>query len=146
MDSVALAAADHDYLWHPCTQQREWEQELPVVIARGEGTMLIDEHGNEYIDGISSLCCNIHGHRHSKIDAAIKEQLERVAHTTLHGLSHPGAIELAKRIIEISPDGLTRVFYSDSAAGATEAALEMATQYWRNSGESQRSVVLARTR
>ena len=138
-DHVALVEADRAHLWHPFTQQRDWAREDPVIVERAEGTDLIDTHGRRYIDGVSSLWCNVHGHRHPRIDAAIREQLDRVAHSTMLGLSHPSAIELARRLVEIAPPGLTRVFYSDSGSTATEIALKMAFQYWRQRGEDQRT-------
>src|ERR671930_792108 len=131
---VDLAAADRAYLWHPFTQQRGWVEEEPVIIERGEGTDLIDVHGRRYIDGVSSLWCNVHGHAHPRIDAAVREQLGKVAHSTMLGLSHRPAIELARRLVELAPPGLTRVFYSDSGSTATEIALKMAFQYWQQRG------------
>src|SRR3954464_7366625 len=119
---------DRDHVWHAFTQMAEYE---PLLIGRAEGCTLSDVDGRRYIDGVSSLWCNVHGHRHPKIDAAVREQLDRVAHSTMLGLSHPPAIELARRLVEIAPAGLTRVFYSDSGSTATEIALKMAFQYWR---------------
>jgi adenosylmethionine-8-amino-7-oxononanoate aminotransferase len=139
-----LAAADRAYLWHPFTQQRGWAREEPVVVERGEGTDLIDTDGNRYIDGVSSLWCNIHGHAHPRIDAAVSEQLSKVAHSTMLGLSHRPAIELAQRLVELAPPGLTRVFYSDSGSTATEIALKMAFQYWRQRGQDRRRFVSLR--
>jgi adenosylmethionine-8-amino-7-oxononanoate aminotransferase len=130
-----LVAADRAHLWHPFTQQRGWMDELPVIVERGEGTDLIDVEGRRYIDGVSSLWCNVHGHAHPRIDAAVKDQVGRVAHSTMLGLSHRPAIELAQRLVEIAPPGLTRVFYSDSGSTATEIALKMAFQYWQQRGE-----------
>jgi adenosylmethionine-8-amino-7-oxononanoate aminotransferase len=130
-----LIAADRTHLWHPFTQQRGWMDELPVIVERAEGTDLIDVEGRRYIDGVSSLWCNVHGHAHPRIDAAVKDQLGRVAHSTMLGLSHRPAIELAQRLVEIAPPGLTRVFYSDSGSTATEIALKMAFQYWQQRGE-----------
>ncbi len=92
-----------------------------------------------YIDGVSSLWCNVHGHRHPAIDAAIREQLRQVAHSTLLGLSHEPAIELAERLVAIAPEGLTRVFYSDSGSTAVEVALKMAFQWWAQRDEPQRT-------
>jgi adenosylmethionine---8-amino-7-oxononanoate aminotransferase len=132
---MSLAADDHRYIWHPFTQQQGWVEEEPVIIESAEGTTLTDTEGRRYIDGVSSLWCNVHGHRHPKIDAAIEEQLGRVAHSTMLGLSHKPAIELAKRLIEIAPPGLSRVFYSDSGSTATEIALKIAFQYWAQNGE-----------
>jgi adenosylmethionine-8-amino-7-oxononanoate aminotransferase len=129
-----LVAEDRDCLWHPFTQQRGWEAEEPLIVQRGEGTDLIDTAGRRYIDGVSSLWCNVHGHRHPRIDAALRDQLERIAHSTMLGLTHPGAIRLARRLVDLAPPGLTRVFYSDSGSTATEIALKMAFQYWRQGG------------
>jgi adenosylmethionine-8-amino-7-oxononanoate aminotransferase len=125
---------DHDHLWHPFTQQRDWVAEEPLMIEAAEGTELIDSEGRRYLDGVSSLWCNVHGHRHPEIDRAVREQLERVAHSTMLGLSHPGAAELAARLVEIAPPGLSRVFYSDSGSTAVEVALKMAFQYWQHRG------------
>jgi adenosylmethionine---8-amino-7-oxononanoate aminotransferase len=125
---------DHRHLWHPFTQQREWCGEDAPLIVGAEGTDLIAADGRRLIDGVSSLWCNVHGHRHPLIDEALREQLERVAHTTMLGLSHPGAAELAARLVALAPPGLTRVFYSDSGSTATEIALKMAFQYWQHRG------------
>jgi adenosylmethionine---8-amino-7-oxononanoate aminotransferase len=129
-----VADLDHSHLWHPFTQQRDWCLEEPLEIERAEGTDLIDVEGNRYIDGVSSLWCNVHGHRHPLIDQAVHDQLERVAHSTMLGLTHRSAAELAARLVEIAPPGLNRVFYSDSGSTATEVALKMAFQYWRQRG------------
>ena len=134
VDHATLAADDHAHLWHPFTQQRGWADEEPLIVERADGTDLIDVRGRRYIDGVSSLWCNVHGHRHPWIDRAIRAQLDRVAHSTTLGLSHPLAIRLARRLVDIAPDGLTRVFYSDSGSTATEIALKMAFQYWQQQG------------
>ncbi|HET8976142.1 MAG TPA: adenosylmethionine--8-amino-7-oxononanoate transaminase [Solirubrobacterales bacterium] len=128
------AQLDHWHVWHPFTQQRDWVGEDPVMIERGEGNELIDTEGNRYLDGVSSLWCNIHGHRHPVIDQAVRDQLDKIAHSTMLGLSHPGAAELAARLVEIAPPGLSRVFYSDSGSTAAEVALKMAFQYWQHRG------------
>jgi adenosylmethionine---8-amino-7-oxononanoate aminotransferase len=135
-----LAAVDRRYLWHPFTQMQGWsEDEPPIVVDHAEGTNLYDTEGNAYIDGVSSLWCNVHGHRHPAIDAAVSAQLGRVAHSTMLGLSHQPAIELAERLVAIAPDGLTRVFYSDSGSTAVEVALKMAFQWWAQRGEPERT-------
>jgi adenosylmethionine-8-amino-7-oxononanoate aminotransferase len=139
MDTDALAHLDRSHLWHPFTQQRGWEREAPVMIERGDGTMLYDTDGNAYIDGVSSLWCTVHGHRHPAIDAAVREQVDRVAHSTMLGLSHPGAARLAARLVEIAPPGLERVFYSDNGSTAAEVAVKMAYQFWQLRGETQRT-------
>ena len=104
------------------------------MIDRAEGVELIDTDGTAYLDGVSSLWCTVHGHRHPAIDEAVREQLDRVAHSTMLGLSHPAAAELAARLIEVAPPGLSRVFYSDSGSTAVEVALKMAFQYWQHRG------------
>jgi adenosylmethionine---8-amino-7-oxononanoate aminotransferase len=134
VDQATLAAQDRAHLWHPFTQQRGWEGEEPLIIERAERTDLIDTAGRRYIDGVSSLWCNVHGHRHPWIDRAIRAQLDRMAHSTMLGLSHPLAIRLARKLADIAPAGLTRVFYSDSGSTATEIALKMAFQYWQQRG------------
>ena len=134
MTSVDHAQLDRDHLWHPFTQQRGWVEEEPLMIERAEGTDLIDSDGRRYIDGVSSLWCNVHGHGHPGIDAALGEQLGRVAHSTMLGLSHPGGAELAGRLVDLAPEGLSRVFYSESGSTATEIALKMAFQYQQQRG------------
>ena len=113
-----LVAWDRRYLWHPFTQMADWLAEEPLVIAEAEGCMLVDTNGRRYLDGVSSLWCNVHGHRHPRLDDALREQVGRVAHSTLLGLANVPSIELARELIAIAPQGLTRVFYSD--AGATK--------------------------
>jgi adenosylmethionine---8-amino-7-oxononanoate aminotransferase len=135
---VSLADDDRRHVWHPFTQQRGWEREEQLIIQSAEGTDLIDVEGRRYIDGVSSLWCNVHGHRHPRIDAAVRDQLDNVAHTTMLGLSHPPAIELARRLVEIAPRGLSRVFYSDSGSTATEIAVKMAFQFWQQRGGEDR--------
>jgi adenosylmethionine-8-amino-7-oxononanoate aminotransferase len=140
-----IVATDRAHLWHPFTQQRGWTQEPPLIVERAEGTDLIDQDGRRYIDGVSSLWCNVHGHRHPRIDAAVRAQLDRVAHSTLLGLTHRPAIELAQRLVELAPPGLTRVFYSDSGSTATEIALKMAFQFWKQRGEERARFVALRS-
>jgi adenosylmethionine-8-amino-7-oxononanoate aminotransferase len=141
---VDLVAADRAHLWHPFTQQQGWVEEEPLIVERAAGTDLIDVDGRRYIDGVSSLWCNVHGHCHPRIDAAVRDQLDRVAHSTMLGLSHQPGIELARRLVELAPPGLTRVFYSDSGSTATEVALKMAFQYWRQRGEQRTKFVSLR--
>jgi adenosylmethionine-8-amino-7-oxononanoate aminotransferase len=133
------AQLDRDHVWHPFTQQQGWSEEEPLVIERGEGSYLFDVEGRRYLDGTAALWCNVHGHRHPAIDAAVREQLDRVAHTTMLGLTHPGATELAARLTEIAPAGLSRVFYSDSGSTAAEIALKIAFQYQQQRGDSRRT-------
>src|SRR3954454_9546157 len=139
-----LQSADRAHLWHPFTQQRGWEGEQALIVERAEGTDLIDVDGNRYIDGVSSLWCNVHGHGHPRIDAAVRSQLDSVAHSTMLGLSHPPAIDLARRLVQIAPAGLTRVLYSDSGSTAAEIALKMAYQYWHQRGEQRTGFIALR--
>jgi adenosylmethionine---8-amino-7-oxononanoate aminotransferase len=141
MNYEELKRLDHTYLWHPFTQMREWMAEEPCVIDRGDGHYLIDVQGRKYLDGVSSLWCNVHGHRKKELDEAIRSQLDRIAHSTFLGLSHVPGIELAAKLIEIAPKGLHRVFYSDSGATAVEIALKIAVQYWQLRGETKRTRV-----
>ena len=127
-----------DPVWYPFTQMQEFAEYSPLIITAAKGCWLEDEQGRCYLDGVSSLWANVHGHRHPVIDRAIEEQLGRVAHTTMLGLSHPGGIELARELVTLAPEGLSRVFYSDSGATGVEIALKMAYQYWQLRGEKQR--------
>jgi adenosylmethionine-8-amino-7-oxononanoate aminotransferase len=123
-----LKSWDKAHVWHAFTQMAEYE---PLLIERAAGCTLIDVEGREYLDGVSSLWCNVHGHRHPKLDAAIREQLEQVVHVTLLGMAHPTTVKLARRLVEIAPPGLNHVFFSDNGATAVEVALKMAFQYWQ---------------
>jgi adenosylmethionine-8-amino-7-oxononanoate aminotransferase len=135
-----LIHADRRHLWHPFTQQQGWAaDEPPLVIDHADGTNLYDTDGNAYIDGVSSLWCNVHGHRHPAIDDAVRRQLDRVAHSTMLGLTHEPAIELAEQLVAIAPGALSRVFYSDSGSTAVEIALKMAFQWCSQRGEPQRT-------
>ncbi len=137
-DPATLAAWDHHHLWHPFTQMADWLGEEPLVIASAEGCTLVDTRGRRYLDGVSSLWCNVHGHRHPALDAALRDQLGRVAHTTLLGLGSVPSIELAHALVAVAPRGLTRVFYSDAGATSVEVALRMALQYHQLRGASGR--------
>jgi adenosylmethionine-8-amino-7-oxononanoate aminotransferase len=139
MSSSELADLDRQHLWHPFTQQQGWLDEDFPIIDRAEDTTLYDAEGNAFIDGVSSLWCNVHGHRHPAIDIAIKDQLDRVAHSTMLGLSHAPAVKLAKRLAELAPEGLQRVFFSDNGSTACEIALKMAYQFHHQRGEWWRS-------
>jgi adenosylmethionine-8-amino-7-oxononanoate aminotransferase len=139
MSPTELADLDRQHLWHPFTQQQSWQDEDFPIIERADDTTLYDTQGNAYIDGVSSLWCNVHGHRHPAIDIAIKDQLDRVAHTTMLGLSHAPAAKLAKRLVDLAPEGLSRVFFSDNGSTACEIALKMAYQFHHQRGEWWRS-------
>lgn len=136
-----LRQLDKQFLWHPFTPMSLWTD--PLVITDAEGMYLIDSDGNRYLDGVSSLWCNVHGHRVPEIDAAIRRQLNRVAHSTMLGLASEPAILLAEQLMKIVPAGLAKVFYSDSGATAVEVALKLAVQYWHNTGQPQRTEFVA---
>lgn len=129
---------DKQYVWHPFTQMQDWAANPQLVIAAGKGIRLIDTDGREYYDGVSSLWLNVHGHQKQEIDDAIKEQLGKIAHTTMLGLANVPAAELAEKLIEIAPPGLAKVFYSDSGSTAVEIAIKMAYQYWQLKGQTQK--------
>jgi adenosylmethionine-8-amino-7-oxononanoate aminotransferase len=125
---------DKQYMWHPFTQMKEWTEEKPLIITEGRGSFLKDMSGKWYIDGVSSIWVTVHGHRRQEIDDAIKEQVDKVSHSTLLGQTHPAAATLAEMLINISPEGLSRVFYSDNGSTAVEIGLKMAFQYWQHKG------------
>jgi len=137
-----LAKLDRLVSWHPFTQMASWS---PLVITRGEGNYLFDERGRRYLDGVSSLWCNVHGHHHPRLDRALRDQIERVAHSTYLGLAHEPGIRLASALVDVAPMGLSRVFFSDSGSTAVEIALKQSFQYWslRGKPEKQRFLRLA---
>jgi adenosylmethionine-8-amino-7-oxononanoate aminotransferase len=129
-------SADLRHLWHPFTQYDEWVAEPKLVIERAEGVTLVDTDGRRYLDAVSSLWCNLFGHRNPRIDAAVRDQLDRVAHTTLLGLASTPSIALAERLCALT--GMDRVFYSDSGSTSVEVALKMAFQAQQQRGHTAR--------
>ncbi len=155
-----LEELDRKYIWHPFTQMKDWLEEKPITISEGRDCFLKDIYGRWYLDGVSSLWVNIHGHRKKEIDDAIKKQLDKIAHSTLLGLSNAPATRLAERLVQIvqkslcnnqgsnppSPPfskggmgGLRKVFYSDNGSTAVEVALKIAFQYWRHKGVDEKN-------
>ncbi|MGM0920927.1 MAG: adenosylmethionine--8-amino-7-oxononanoate transaminase [Bacillota bacterium] len=130
-----LAAKNKQYIWHPFTQMKDYLEDQPVIIAEGKGLKLIDVNGKEYWDGVSSIWLNVHGHNVRELNEAITQQLDKVAHSTLLGMANVPAILLAEKIIKLMPDGLSKVFYSDSGATSVEIAVKMAFQYWQHKGK-----------
>jgi adenosylmethionine-8-amino-7-oxononanoate aminotransferase len=128
---VNLRSLDAAHVWHPFTAMSAFADEHAPIIAEADGFFLIDTDGNRYLDGHSSLWCNIHGHRVPEIDAAVKQQLDRVAHSTLLGLSNVPSIELAAELVQRAPAGLNKVFYADCGAAGVEVALKIAWQFHR---------------
>ncbi len=153
-DNRHLEEADKKYVWHPFTQMQEWEAEPPIIITEGQDCFIKDIYGRWYLDGVSSLWVNIFGHRKKEIDDAIRDQLDKIAHSTMLGLSNVPAIELAEKLVNIVSQSLggrsdpqrlssfgqsqgpapTKVFYSDNGSTAVEVALKMAFQYWKHRG------------
>jgi adenosylmethionine-8-amino-7-oxononanoate transaminase len=140
-----LEIIDKKHLWHPFTQMKEWEDESPIIITEGKGSFLKDILGRWYLDGVSSIWVSVHGHRKEEIDRAIKEQIDRISHSTLLGLTHPPAVELAEQLVKITPKGLSRVFFSDNGSTAVEIGLKIAFQYWKNRGFIRKERFLALT-
>ncbi|MFY0757342.1 adenosylmethionine--8-amino-7-oxononanoate transaminase [Metabacillus dongyingensis] len=130
-----LAAKNKQYIWHPFTQMKDYIEDQPVIIAEGKGLKLIDVNGKEYWDGVSSIWLNVHGHNIRELNEAIKQQLDKVAHSTLLGMANVPAILLAEKVIKLMPEGLSKVFYSDSGATSVEIAVKMAFQYWQHKGK-----------
>jgi len=133
-----LLAWNRDHLWNPFTQMKNYLEEDPVIIERGEGVKLFDVDGRAYWDGYSSLWLNVHGHNVPELNAAVLEQLGKIAHATLLGSANVPAILLAKRLADLAPPGLRKVFFSDSGAEAVEIAVKMAFQYWQNIGRPKK--------
>lgn len=131
-----LIQRDRACLWHPYTQMQTAPPPLPIV--KGEGVYLYTEDGRRLLDGISSWWVNIHGHAHPRLNQALAEQARQLEHVVFAGCTHPPAVDLAERLVEALPVGLTHVFYSDNGSTAVEVALKLAVQYWRNIGQSQR--------
>ncbi len=143
-DTAQLAADDKRYVWHPFTAMGDWcaPEHEPIVLVGGEGAIVRDSRGREYIDGNASIWTNVHGHNHPRINAAIREQLERVAHTSFLGTTNPPAIQLAREIVEMFPrDKFGRVFYSDDGSTGMEVALRIVSQYWKLKGSKRRVFV-----
>lgn len=143
-DTEQLASDDKRFVWHPFTPMGEWcaPDHEPIVLVSGEGAVVRDSRGREYIDGNASIWTNVHGHNHPRINAAIRAQLDRVAHTSFLGTTNPPAIELARRIVELFPrEKFGRVFFSDDGSTAIEAALRIVSQYWQIKGSSRRNFV-----
>jgi adenosylmethionine-8-amino-7-oxononanoate aminotransferase len=138
MNTDHLRQLDKQNIWHPFTPMKLWLDSEPLVITHADGMYLFDSDGNRYLDGVSSLWCNVHGHRVPEIDNAIRAQLDKVAHTTMLGLANEPATLLADRLMKIVPKGLAKIFYSDAGATATEIAFKIAVQYWFNIGRLEK--------
>jgi adenosylmethionine-8-amino-7-oxononanoate transaminase len=158
-ENSRLEELDKKYIWHPFTQMKEWLDEKPIIISEGRDCFIKDIYGRWYLDGVSSLWVNIHGHRKKEINKAIKKQLNRIAHSTLLGLSNVSAIRLAEKLVKIVQKsilphpplnkggnrggGLSNVFYSDNGSTAVEVALKMAFQYWKHKGINRKNAFIS---
>jgi len=144
LNNRALIERDLAVLWHPCSQMKDYElsgdEALPMIpIKSGSGVWLEDFNGNRYLDAISSWWVNLFGHANPTINQAIKDQLDTLEHVILGGFSHQAAIELAEKLVEITPAGLNKCFYADSGSAAVEIALKMSFHYWRNLGKTEKN-------
>ena len=150
LDAVSPAATyaelltkNREFLWNPFTQMRLFLDDEPLIVESARGVKLRDVRGQEYYDGNASLWVNVHGHGHPELNRALRDQLERVAHSTLLGASNEPAIRLAERLVSLAPASLGKVFYSDAGAAAVEIALKMAFGYWRRNGRPEKRVFVA---
>jgi len=139
----ALDAADRRHAWHPFTQMREYMDNPRVHVARGEGCWLWDTEGRRYLDGNASVWTNVHGHNDPELNAALRAQLDQVAHVTLLGLNHPRATELAEQLSGLTRGALNRCFFTDNGSNAVEVALKLSLQYWQLIGKPDRTGIAA---
>lgn len=134
-----LTERDLAVIWHPYTQMQTAMPPIPIV--RGEGVLLFDENGKSYIDAVSSWWVNIHGHSHPYIAARVAAQLSVLEHVIFAGFTHPAAVELAERLLQILPANQAKVFYSDNGSTAVEVAVKMCLQYWSNKGIRRNKII-----
>ena len=139
LQGADIEKLDREFVWHPFTQMSDWEKERNILIERGEGVYLYDIYGNKYIDGVSSLWVNVHGHNNPELNSALKEQLDKISHSTLLGLANVPSAVLAEKLIEIAPKNLKKVFYSDSGSTSVEIAVKVAFQYFRQKGPAYKN-------
>jgi adenosylmethionine-8-amino-7-oxononanoate aminotransferase len=139
MNNKEYIERDLSVLWHPCTQMKDHESLPMIPIKRGEGVWLYDFEDNRYLDAISSWWVNLFGHANPRINQALKKQLDQLEHVILAGFTHEPIIELSERLVQITPDGLSRCFYADNGSSAIEVALKMSFHYWQNSGQKKKT-------
>jgi adenosylmethionine-8-amino-7-oxononanoate aminotransferase len=130
---------DFDNVWHPCTQHKDYETTKPLLVERAEGIYLFDRQGNRYMDAISSWWVNLMGHNHPRLNASLKNQLEKMAHVMFAGITHQPAIDLASSLVKLSPENLSKVFFSDNGSTSVEVALKMSLQYWQQTGKENKT-------
>lgn len=137
MNNRTIVERDLAVLWHPCSQMKDYERNMPMIpIKSGQGVWLEDFEGKRYLDAISSWWVNLFGHSNPTISEALKAQLDTLEHVILGGFTHQAALELAEKLVEITPPGLDKCFYADNGSSAIEIALKMSFHYWRNLGQT----------
>jgi len=141
-NGAPTAVLDHAHVWHPFTQMQEYVAQPPLVIVSGQGGWLTDTEGQRYLDGNASIWTNVHGHNDPELNAALLQQLSRVAHSTMLGLAHAPGAELAAELSALAPAGLTRTFFSDNGSGAVEIALKLSFQFWQLHGQPEKRAVI----
>src|ERR1043165_959910 len=141
-----LARLDHRYLWHPFTQMRDWLKREPIIIAEGQGAVLRDVRGREYLDANSSIWTNLHGHNHPKINAAIQRQLKRISHSSALGLANEPASVLSEKLIALAKGRSAKVFSSDDGSPALEVPLKLTYEYARRTERAKKPKFLSLTR
>src|SRR5450631_3419620 len=134
-----LAVRDSHVLWHPCTQMKDHETLPPIAIKRGEGAWLEDFDGKRYLDAVSSWWVNLFGHANPRINAAVRDQLNRLEHVIFAGFTHEPAVRLGEQLVSLAPPGMTRCFFADNGSAAVEVAIKMSFHYWRNRGRSRKT-------
>ena len=140
--AAALLSRSLAAVWHPCTQMKQHEQHPLLSIVRGQGPWLYDTEGRRYFDAISSWWVNLFGHANSRINAALREQMETLEHVMLAGCTHEPVVELSERLSALTGGALGHCFYASDGASATEIALKMSHHYWRNSGRADKQKFL----
>ena len=139
MSNQSLSKRDLSVLWHPCTQMKDHESSAIIPIKKGQGVWLEDFDGNRYLDAISSWWVNLFGHANPHINAALKDQIDKLEQVIFAGFSHEPAIYLAEQLVAVTPKGLERCFYADNGSAAVEVALKMSFHYWRNNNQTQKT-------
>jgi adenosylmethionine-8-amino-7-oxononanoate aminotransferase len=138
-NTATLAARDSRVLWHPCTQMKDHETLPPIAIKRGEGAWLEDFDGKRYLDAVSSWWVNLFGHANPRINAAVRDQLNRLEQVIFAGFTHEPAVRLGEQLVSLAPPGMTRCFFADNGSAAVEVAIKMSFHYWRNRGQSRKT-------
>ncbi len=141
----SLQEKDLKYIWHPCSQMKDYEDFPPIVIERGEGVFLYDVEGKRYLDAVSSWWVNLFGHSNKRINKAIEKQIDKLEHVIFVNFSHRPAIELSERIVNITPQGLNKVFFSDNGSSAIEVAIKLSFQYFQQIGKPKKTKFIAIT-